>query len=119
MRVPLGCSWRSVYALTSVLPVYSLILIVESEAHCDFRKLCSLLIRTHTLDLIHTTEEQHYKHYRFEQMEARKPGEAHVKKPDNPKFKEDEEALRKRFTEPRNLVSGNGNSICASSHLNS
>lgn len=51
------------------------------------------------LDLIHTTEEQHYENYRLEQMETRKPGEARVKKPDNPKFKEEEEALRKRFTE--------------------
>jgi len=72
---------------------------VENENHCDFRKLRSLLIRTHMLDLIHTTEEQHYENYRLEQMETRKPGEARVKKPDNPKFKEEEEALRKRFTE--------------------
>ena len=51
------------------------------------------------LDLIHTTEEQHYENYRLEQMETRKPGEPRVKKPDNPKFKEEEESLRKRFTE--------------------
>jgi septin family protein len=51
------------------------------------------------LDLIHTTEEQHYENYRLEQMGTRKQGEARVKKPDNPKFKEEEEALRKRFTE--------------------
>ena len=76
-----------------------MIVAVENEAHCDFRKLRSLLIRTHMLDLIHTTEEQHYENYRLEQMETRKPGEARVKKPDNPKFKEEEEALRKRFTE--------------------
>ncbi|KKK12897.1 septin [Aspergillus ochraceoroseus] len=55
---------------------------VEDEEHCDFKKLRSILIRTHMLDLIHTTEEQHY--------EA---------KLDNPKFKEEEENLRKRFTE--------------------
>ncbi|KAG8840911.1 hypothetical protein FRB91_005536 [Serendipita sp. 411] len=72
---------------------------VENENHCDFRKLRSLLIRTHMLDLINTTEEHHYENYRLEQMETRKFGEARVKKPDNPKFKEEEEALRKRFTE--------------------
>ena len=33
---------------------------VENETHCDFRKLRSLLIRTHMLDLIQTTEEHHY-----------------------------------------------------------
>lgn len=57
------------------------------------------MIRTHMLDLISTTEESHYENYRLEQMETRKFGEARVKKPDNPKFKEEEEALRKRFTE--------------------
>jgi cell division control protein 12 len=73
--------------------------IVENEEHCDFKKLRSLLIRTHMLDLIHTTEEQHYENYRQSQMETRKFGEPKVKKLDNPKFKEEEEALRKRFTE--------------------
>jgi cell division control protein 12 len=33
---------------------------VENEDHCDFKKLRSLLIRTHMLDLIQTTEDQHY-----------------------------------------------------------
>ena len=33
---------------------------VENEEHCDFKKLRSLLIRTHMLDLIQTTEDQHY-----------------------------------------------------------
>ena len=72
---------------------------VENESHCDFRKLRSLLIRTHMLDLISTTEELHYENYRQQQMETRKFGEPKVKKLDNPKFKEEEEALRKRFTE--------------------
>ena len=72
---------------------------VENENHCDFRKLRSLLIRTHMLDLISTTEEIHYENYRQQQMETRKFGEPKVKKLDNPKFKEEEEALRKRFTE--------------------
>jgi septin family protein len=51
------------------------------------------------LDLINTTEETHYENYRQQQMETRKFGEPKVKKLDNPKFKEEEETLRKRFTE--------------------
>ena len=72
---------------------------VENDDHCDFKKLRSILIRTHMLDLIHTTEESHYEAYRAQQMETRKYGEARPRKLDNPKFKEEEEALRKRFTE--------------------
>lgn len=72
---------------------------VENEEHCDFKKLRSVLIRNHMLDLIHTTEENHYEVYRAQQMETRKFGEARPKRLDNPKFKEEEEALRKRFTE--------------------
>ena len=72
---------------------------VENEDHCDFKKLRSILIRTHMLDLIHTTDETHYEAYRAQQMETRKFGEARPRKLDNPKFKEEEEALRKRFTE--------------------
>ncbi|QSL64923.1 hypothetical protein MERGE_002227 [Pneumocystis wakefieldiae] len=72
---------------------------VENDEHCDFKKLRSLLIRTHMLDLIQTTEEVHYEAYRAQQMEIRKFGEAKTRKVDNPKFREEEEALRKRFTE--------------------
>ncbi|KAJ3577012.1 hypothetical protein NP233_g16 [Leucocoprinus birnbaumii] len=72
---------------------------VENENHCDFKKLRSLLIRTHMLDLVSTTEETHYENYRQQQMETRKFGEPKVKKTDNPKFKEEEEGLRKKFTE--------------------
>jgi cell division control protein 12 len=72
---------------------------VENESHCDFRKLRTLLIRTHMLDLISTTEDLHYENYRQQQMETRKFGETKPKKLDNPKFKEEEESLRKRFTE--------------------
>lgn len=72
---------------------------VENEEHCDFKKLRSLLIRTHMLDLTSTTEELHYENYRQAQMETRKFGEPKVKKLDNPKFKEEEENLRRRFTE--------------------
>lgn len=48
---------------------------VENDDHCDFRKLRSLLIRTHMLDLITTTEELHYENYRQAQMETRKFGD--------------------------------------------
>jgi cell division control protein 12 len=64
---------------------------VENEEHCDCKKLRAILIRTH--------EENHYEAYRAQQMETRKFGEARPRKLDNPKFKEEEEALRKRFTE--------------------
>lgn len=74
-------------------------LTVENEDHCDFKKLRSLLIRTHMLDLINTTEDGHYENYRQQQMETRKFGEPRPRKTDNPKFKEEEEALRRRFTE--------------------
>lgn len=78
--------------LLSLLPV-------ENENHCDFKKLRSLLIRTHMLDLITTSEDLHYENYRQQQMETRKFGEPKAKKLNNPKFKEEEEQLRKRFTE--------------------
>ena len=48
---------------------------VENDEHCDFKKLRSLLIRTHMLDLITTTEENHYENYRQIQMETRKFGD--------------------------------------------
>lgn len=72
---------------------------VENDAHCDFKKLRSLLIRTHMLDLITTTEEFHYENYRQTQMETRKFGEPRLESSGNAKFKEEEEALRERFTE--------------------
>ena len=49
---------------------------VENEQHCDFKKLRTLLIRSHMNDLISTTEETHYENYRQIQMETRKFGEA-------------------------------------------
>lgn len=72
---------------------------VENEDHCDFKKLRSLLIRTYMLDLITSTEENHYEAYRLAQMETRKFGEPKVRKVDNPKYREEEDLLRKRFTE--------------------
>lgn len=50
-------------------------ILVENEDHCDFKKLRQLLIRTHMLDLISSTEETHYENYRHTQMETRKIGE--------------------------------------------
>merc|ERR1712000_550983 len=67
---------------------------VENEEHCDFKKLRAILIRTHMLDLIHTTEENHYEAYRAQQMETRKFGEARPRKLDNPKFKVEEQRFR-------------------------
>ncbi|CAO3677512.1 hypothetical protein INT44_004065 [Umbelopsis vinacea] len=72
---------------------------VENEEHCDFKKLRSLLVRTHMLDLISTTEEVHYENYRQSQMETRKFGDPRSQPSENPKFKEEEEVLRKKFTE--------------------
>ncbi|KAG0179296.1 hypothetical protein DFQ29_002269 [Apophysomyces sp. BC1021] len=72
---------------------------VENEDHCDFKKLRNLLIRTHMLDLISTTEETHYENYRQQQMATRKFGESKVKKYENPKHREKEDSLRKVFTE--------------------
>ncbi|KAL0083050.1 Septin-domain-containing protein [Phycomyces blakesleeanus] len=72
---------------------------VENDEHCDFRKLRSLLIRTHMLDLITTTEETHYENYRQSQMETRNFGDSRSQPNENAKFKEEEDALRKRFTE--------------------
>lgn len=48
---------------------------VENEEHCDFKKLRNLLIRTHMLDLMTTTEDVHYENYRQQQMATRKFGE--------------------------------------------
>ena len=79
---------------------------VENENHCDFKKLRSLLIRTHMLDLISNTEELHYETYRQAQMETRKYGEPKVKKVENPRFKEEEEALRRKFTDQVKLEEG-------------
>ncbi|CEP15783.1 hypothetical protein [Parasitella parasitica] len=72
---------------------------VENDNHCDFKKLRNLLIRTHMLDLISSTEEIHYEHYRQQEMASRKFGEPKLKKSENPKLREKEEALRKTFTE--------------------
>lgn len=94
---------------------------VENDKHCDFKKLRSLLLRTNMLDLILSTNELHFETFRTvklgnnetpngdeaETEETNENGEvvkkpANVKKPrrlHNPKFKEEEDALKKFFTE--------------------
>lgn len=75
---------------------------VENDEHCDFRKLRSLLIRIHMFDLIQTTAEIHYENYRAELLEN---GDSvgFISTSDKEilerQIKEDEEALRKKFTE--------------------
>lgn len=92
---------------------------VENDLHCDFKKLRSLLLRTNMLDLILSTNEVHFETFRSLKLgdedgkdasaatEYDENGEP-VKKPltknkprrlHNPKFKEEEDALKKFFTE--------------------
>lgn len=78
---------------------------VENETHSDFRKLRSLLLRTNLLDLILSTEELHFETYRTLRMESSDgsdnngTGIATSRKLHNPKFKEEENALKKFFTD--------------------
>lgn len=76
---------------------------VENESHCDFTKLRNLLIRTHMLDLITTTEDIHYESYRsrFLASEGRNDDDPSLaaKKKLEQQVKVDEAALRTRFTE--------------------
>ena len=44
---------------------------VENEQHCDFKKLRSLLVRTHMHDLITTTEDIHFENYRINRLKNR------------------------------------------------
>lgn len=70
---------------------------VENDDHCDFRKLRNLLVRTNMLDLISSTDEFHYDAFKKEVIQK---GISELrKKRENPKFKEEEEALRFKFTE--------------------
>ena len=94
-----------VLAILGVSLVFTRV-IVENENHCDFKKLRSLLIRTHMLDLISTSEELHYENYRQQQMQTRKPGEPKAKKLENAKFKEEEEQLCR--WRPRNQIQALG-----------
>ncbi|KAJ3374362.1 hypothetical protein GGF31_007882 [Allomyces arbusculus] len=71
---------------------------VENEAHCDFKKLRNLLIRSHMLDLITTTEDVHYEAFRSEHVSTDGRVVGSVARKDA-KFKEEEDALRRRFAE--------------------
>ncbi len=77
--------------------------LVESDEHCDFKKLRNLLIRTHMSDLIETTHTVHYEALRAERLLAAGRSDedpsAFAKKTLEIKLKEEEDALRKRFTE--------------------
>lgn len=76
---------------------------VENDAHCDFKKLRSLLLRTHLLDLITTMEKGHYESFRDRLLE--KGGLSagmtpeKLKKDLQDKMQKQEEQMRKRFTE--------------------
>lgn len=84
---------------------------VENDNHSDFRKLRSLLLRTYLLDLILTTEDIHFETYRRLRLEGSgnengedESGSMPVKAParklsHNPKFKEEENSLKKYFTD--------------------
>lgn len=84
---------------------------VENDKHCDFKKLRLLLLRTNMLDLILLTQELHFETFRSLKLgdegeeETNENGEVVkklMKKPrrfHNPKFKEEEDALKKFFTE--------------------
>ncbi|KAJ3526044.1 hypothetical protein NMY22_g10330 [Coprinellus aureogranulatus] len=84
----------------------------QERESSGFKKLCSLLIWTQMLDLIPTTvEELHYESYGLQQIETRKSSGLKVKKMDDSRFKEQEEALRKKLrsrSRRRSLGSGNG-----------
>ncbi|CUM63077.1 uncharacterized protein PRCAT00000642001 [Priceomyces carsonii] len=89
---------------------------VENDKHCDFKKLRSLLLRTNMLDLILSTNELHFETFRSFKLGEDDENEnnelvnedgsvvkkSNNKKPrrlHNPKFKEEEDALKKFFTE--------------------
>lgn len=74
---------------------------VENEDHCDFRKLRSLLLRTNMLDLILLLQETHFEAYRAAQLDENDRDQAPktTRRNHNPKFKEEEDALKRFFTE--------------------
>lgn len=78
---------------------------IENDAHCDFRKLRSLLIRTHMYDLIQSTEQVHYENYRCKRLggglnESQDPEmRQKMRAAFEQRVKMEEENLRHRFTE--------------------
>ncbi|KAL7747418.1 Septin spn4 [Sorochytrium milnesiophthora] len=72
---------------------------VENEDHCDFKKLRNLLIRSHMLDLVSSTEEVHYESFRTTHIDATTGKIIGTSSRKDAKFKEEEDMLRKRFTD--------------------
>ncbi|KAJ3238381.1 hypothetical protein HDU78_003563 [Chytriomyces hyalinus] len=76
---------------------------VENEAHCDFKKLRNLLIRTHMHDLITSTHEHHYETHRVAKLTASGRSDddpaLQARRGFEAKMKEEEAELRKKFTE--------------------
>lgn len=96
---------------------------VENDKHCDFKKLRSLLLRTNMLDLVLSTNEIHFETYRSIKLgggsnnddddsnnqnndennengdQSKKQAPKKPRRLHNPKFKEEEDALKKFFTE--------------------
>ena len=71
---------------------------VENELHSDFPALRSLLIRTHMLKLIESTVDVHYERFRAEHIDGNGSIVSALSQKDS-KYKEQEEGLRKKFTE--------------------
>lgn len=76
---------------------------VENDGHCDFRKLRSLLIRTHMHDLIITNNEIHYENFRLQRIENRtayvdKESLARAKALFDAKIKEEEQNFRSKIS---------------------
>lgn len=77
---------------------------VENEQHCDFKKLRNLLIRTHMLDLIHSTHEIHYNTFFKSSKGTTQPGQTRRdRRSINPRHREEEQNLRKAFTDQVNM----------------
>lgn len=76
---------------------------VENETHCDFKLLRSLLIRTHLFDFITSTQEIHYENYRAKSLteQGRSDDDPinRARKMFEGKMKDEEESLRRRFTD--------------------
>ncbi|KAI8833411.1 Septin-domain-containing protein [Chytriomyces cf. hyalinus JEL632] len=76
---------------------------VENEAHCDFKKLRNLLIRTHMHDLITSTHDHHYETHRVAKLTASGRSDddpaLQARRGFEAKMKEEEAELRKKFTE--------------------
>lgn len=76
---------------------------IENDQHCDFKKLRSLLLRTNMLDLISSTNDLHFESFRSLKLNDDSDSNSNKirksKRFHNPKFKQEEDALKKFFTE--------------------